>query len=105
MNIKYGAKKGIRTIKPGLLVKVHWFDAVRYEGDFNLPRARRAEPLPVLSVGYVVNHTSEKLILTTGYYKEEGKTAHQDILVIPQGWVRQIETIDNKENNNLFGGQ
>ena len=77
------------------IVEVHWVDAFIDCDDYTIKSAKKLEPIPRRTVGYLIAEKKSCLVLSTDYFPKK-KTVKEisAVMVIPIQWVTKWEYFD-----------
>ena len=74
-------------------VLVRWLDAGMETCHLSLEEAKNVTPMPRENVGFLLDQTEEKLVLSFGFIQDNqhhGQTLWDATLVIPSGFILEV---------------
>jgi hypothetical protein len=81
------------------LVALHWHDTVGNGGWHTHQDARGQVPMPIITVGFLVNKTKSKITITHGIALFDTDVKYMDLMTIPAHNVFKISRLSLRVNN------
>ena len=76
------------------IVEVEWFDAQEETDALTLEEAKRQEPFPVKSVGFLIKKDKKKVIIALScFHPDSSKEFFRSVWTIPKGMVKNIRRL------------